>query len=101
MTEEICPICGLPKSLCVCKVIEKEAKVIKVYKLIRRFGKPVTIIEGLDKKAGKSVSKSLKRKLACGGTFKNGKVELQGDHVNRVKELLKEMGYEEEQIEVS
>ena len=99
MSEEICPRCGLPKSLCICKVIEREAKVIKVYRTTRRFGKTVTIIEGLDE-SGKSVSKKLKRKLACGGTFKNGRIELLGDHVARVKELLKEIGYEEEQIEV-
>ena len=101
MTEVICPKCGLPKSLCVCETIEREARVIKVYVESRRFGKPMTIVEGIDEKAGKNVAKQLKRKLACGGTFKNGRIELQGNHVARVKEILKEMGYEEEQIEVS
>jgi translation initiation factor 1 len=101
MVEEICSKCGLPKSLCACKVIEREAKAIKIYTTTRRFGKPITIIEGIDKKSGKSLSKQLKRKLACGGTFKDGKIELQGNHRIRAKELLKEMGYEEEQIEIS
>jgi len=101
MSEEICPTCGLPKSLCVCKVIEREAKVVKVYTVLRKFRKPVTIIEGIDKKSGKSVSKELKRKLACGGTWKEGKVELQGNHKARVKDLLVKMGYEEDQIEVA
>jgi len=101
MSEEVCPKCGLPKSLCVCKVIEREEKVIKIYKTTRRFGKPITIVEGIDKKSGKSLSKELKRKLACGGTFKEGRIELQGSHTTRTKELLKEMGYNEEQIEIS
>jgi len=101
MSEEICPTCGLPKSLCVCQVIEREAKLVKVYTVIRKFKKKMTIIEGIDKKSGKSVSKQLKRKLACGGTWKEGKVELQGDHRTRVKDLLVKMGYEEDQIEVA
>ena len=101
MSEEICPICGLPKSLCVCKVIEREAKPLKIYTIMRKFNKPITIVEGIDEKSGKSVSKELKRKLACGGTFKEGRIELQGDHRARVKELLVKMGYEGDQIEVA
>ena len=101
MSEEICPTCGLPKSLCVCKVIEREANVIKIYTVVRKFRKKMTIVEGKDKKNGKSVSKELKRKLACGGTFKEGKIELQGDHRTRVKDLLVQMGYEEDQIELA
>ncbi len=101
MSEEICPKCGLPKSLCVCQVIEREEKVIKVYVTTRRFGKPMTIVEGIDEKSGKSVSKRLKRKLACGGTFKKGRIELQGNHKNGVKKLLVNMGYNSEQIEIS
>jgi len=101
MSEEVCSKCGLPKSLCVCRVIEREAKVIKIYTTERRFGKLTTIIEGIDEKSAKSISKELKRKLACGGTFKEGRIELQGNHKERTKQLLKEMGYAEEQIEIS
>ena len=101
MSEEICPTCGLPKSLCACQVIEREAKVIKIYTVIRKFKKKMTIVEGIADKSGKAVSKELKRKLACGGTFKEGKIELQGEHKNRVKDLLVQMGYEEDQIEVA
>ena len=101
MIGDICPICGLPKELCTCKVIEREANKITVYLTKRRFNKPTTIIEGVDEKSGKSVSKELKRKLACGGTFKEGRVELQGDHRPKIKELLIKLGFDEEQIEVS
>jgi len=101
MSEEICPTCGLPKSLCVCKVIEREAKIVKIYTVMRKFKKSITIVEGIDEKSGKSVSKELKRKLACGGTFKEGRIELQGNHKSRVKDLLVKMGYEGDQIEVA
>jgi translation initiation factor 1 len=100
MSEETCPTCGLPKSLCVCKIIEREAKVVKIYTVMRKFNKPITIVEGIEEKSGKSVSKELKRKLACGGTFKEGRIELQGNHKVRVKDLLVKMGYEGDQIEV-
>jgi len=97
---EICPVCGLPKELCICGTIEKEEQRIKVYTTKRRFGKTVTIIEGIDKNNAKDVVKQLKRKLACGGTFKDGRIELQGDHKNKVKDLLVKLGYNDEQIEV-
>ena len=61
----------------------------------------MTIVEGLDKKTGKSVSKQLKRKLACGGTFKEGRIELQGNHLARMKQLLTDLGFDEKQIEIS
>ena len=101
MSEEICPTCGLPKALCACKFIERETKLIKIYTVLKKYRKPVTIVEGIEEKSGKSVSKELKRKLACGGTFKEGKIELQGNHKTRVKDLLVQMGYEEDQIEIS
>ena len=46
----------------------------------------------------------LKRKvhlIACGGTAKNGLVILQGDHLEKVVEFLKKMGYPKEVIKVS
>lgn len=98
---EICSRCGLPKDLCTCGFIEKEAIKIKIYVTRRRFGKAVTVIEGIDEKSGKEIVRKLKKSLACGGTFKNGNIELQGDHRARVKDLLIQSGYEKEQIEVS
>ena len=67
---------------------------------MRRFRKSITIIEGISENA-KDIAKQLKSKLACGGTIKEGHIELQGDHKNRVKDLLVKLGYSEEQIEVS
>jgi len=96
----ICPKCGLPLELCACRAIEKEAQKIKVFIEKRKFDKPITIIEGIEER-GKEIASQLKSKLACGGTFKNGHVELQGDHRTRLKGILVGLGYEEGQIEVS
>lgn len=98
---EVCPICGLPKELCICGTIAKEEAKIKVFVEKRRFGKKVTIVDGIEDKAKpKELTKKLKSKLACGGTFKNGKIELRGDHIRKMKQLLIEAGFPEEKIEV-
>ena len=44
--------------------------------------------------------KEFKRKLACGGTIKDNKIELQGDHREKVKEMLLKMNYNQDQIDV-
>lgn len=96
---EICPKCGLPKELCVCGVIAQEAQKIEVFIEKRKFGKTITVISGITDNA-KELASQLKSKLACGGTFKNGHIELQGNHKVRVKEILLKLGYSEEQIEI-
>ncbi len=96
---QICSKCGLPLDICVCKTIERESQKIKIFIEKRKFNKPITIIEGISGNE-KEITSKLKSKLGCGGTFKNGHIELQGDHRNRLKELLKSFGYKEEQIEI-
>lgn len=100
MAQQNCPKCGLPLELCACRLIEKEAHKIRVSVEKRKFNKPITIIEGITERA-KETSSQLKSRLACGGTFKNNHIELQGDHRNRIKDLLVKLGYEEDQIEIS
>jgi len=99
---EICPKCGLPKDLCVCETIAKENQVIKVYTTKRKFNKIYTIIKGINTKEidMKDLAKKLKGSFACGGTVKDGYIELQGDHKNKVKAVLVEMGFSPETIEV-
>lgn len=100
--QEVCKVCGLPKELCVCQEISREQQRISVYSMKRKFGKVVTIIEGLDEKQMnlKELTKDLKSKLACGGTSKEGRIELQGDHKTRVKEVLVRMGFSQDMIDV-
>ncbi|QQG39230.1 MAG: translation initiation factor [Candidatus Woesearchaeota archaeon] len=100
---EVCPKCGLPKALCVCETIAREEQVIKVSTIKRKFGKVTTLIEGLDEKSVniKEITKKLKEKFACGGTAKNGIIELQGDHKKKVKDELTKIGFAEETIKVN
>jgi translation initiation factor 1 len=60
----------------------------------------VTIIEGIGQESMKDIVKTLKSKLACGGTVKDNHVELQGDHRERVKEILTELGFSPEMIDL-
>ena len=96
-----CQTCGLPLDICTCRVIEREAHKIKVYTTTRKFGKPVTIVEGIDPKSGKSVATDLKRKLACGGSYKDNHIELQGNHLAKVKEILVKLGFDKELFEAN
>ena len=92
----------MPKELCVCEEIAREQQRINVYSIKRKFGKKVTIVEGIDEKQLdiKALTKTLKSKLACGGTAKEGRIELQGNHKVRVKEVLVEMGFSPEMIDM-
>jgi len=97
----VCPKCGLNKELCVCEALAKEKEKIRISGIRRRYGKFITIVEGLSKDVDtKSVLKELKTRLACGGTAKDGVIELQGNHKERVKEVLVKLGFSEDQIEV-
>ncbi|MCD6541967.1 MAG: stress response translation initiation inhibitor YciH, partial [Thermoplasmata archaeon] len=92
---EICPKCGLPKELGVCGEIAREQQVVEIKIDKRRYGKTMTIIEGINDKATdmKSLVSKLKSICASGGTVKDGKIELQGDHREKVKKYLEELGY--------
>ncbi len=100
--EEICPVCGLPKSICACKVISREQQKVRIKLETRKWGRPVTIIEGLDngKEDLHKLAKKLKAACASGGTVKNNVIILQGDHRQKVKEILLSIGLMDENIEV-
>ncbi|MBW2979992.1 stress response translation initiation inhibitor YciH [Candidatus Woesearchaeota archaeon] len=99
---EICTTCGLPKELCVCETIAKESQRIGVYLDKKKFGKVYTVIEGIDSKEidMKDLTKKLKSKFACGGTTKEGRIELQGDHKQKVKDVLIEAGFSADTIDI-
>ena len=68
----------------------------------RKWGKPVTVIQGLEK-TGRSIGEIahiLKSRLATGGTVKDSVIILQGDQRIRVKEELVEQGFPPSNIEV-
>lgn len=90
---------GLPSEADVFEEIAKSEQQIKVSVQTRRYGKKITVVEGFDKNVDvKATGKQLKAVLACGGTVKNGTIELQGNHRKRVKPLLVKLGFAEEAI---
>ena len=99
---EVCPTCGLPKVLCVCETIAQAEQQITVRVVKRRFGKLTTTVEGLDEKTIdlKDLAKKLKNKFACGGTAKNGVIELQGNHADKMRDELVKLGFSADQIVV-
>lgn len=99
---EVCAVCGLVKELCVCETIAKESQKILVYTERKKFNKNYTVVEGIDEKeiALKDLAKRLKSELACGGTTKEGKIELQGEHKQKVKKILIDYGFTPNTIEL-
>ena len=99
---EIDPITGLPKELGAWETITKEGQTIRVYLEKKKFKKFSTMIDGIDEKEVnlKDLAKRLKEQFACGGTAKDGKIELQGDHKSKVKQYLVKMGFPPDTIEV-
>lgn len=98
---EICPVCGLLKELCVCETIAKESQKISVYIERKKFNKNYTIVEGIDAKEIdlKDLARKLKSELACGGTIKDGKIELQGEHKQKAKKMLIDYGFAPNSVE--
>ncbi|RME77647.1 translation initiation factor [Candidatus Woesearchaeota archaeon] len=97
---EIDPLTGLPKELGAWEDITKESQTIEVYIERRKFGKKYTIISGIDAKDINldDIAKKLKNKLACGGSAKNGMIELQGDHKAKMRKALESLGFAPESI---
>src|SRR3989344_8354177 len=99
---EIDPLTGLPKELGVWENLAKSEQRIKVKEEKRKFGKMITVIEGINRKEVdlKEVAKTLKSKFACGGTVKGNSVELQGTHASKVKSELIKLGFDPASIEI-
>jgi len=58
-----------------------------------RRGKTVTIVSGLPPDALDAVAGELKRLCGAGGAVKDGAVEIQGDHRERIAEKLRSAGH--------
>lgn len=69
---------------------------------VRKYGKKNTVIDGIDSKKNKlnELATTLKAKCACGGTAKDQKIMLQGDHREVVREILINLGFPQDNIEV-
>ena len=60
-----------------------------------RHGKTVTVIHGLPERGPALAARlsELKRLCGAGGTVKDGLLEIQGDHRERLAERLRALGY--------
>jgi len=97
---EIDPKTGLPLGAIEWEDLAKSSQRIKITTDKKRYGKIVTVVSGFDKGIDvKKTAKALKNELACGGTYKNGIIELQGNHVKKIKPALIKLGFEETSIQ--
>lgn len=95
-----CERCEKPRAQCrcprdahgsLCLPADQPARVRRE----KRHGKVVTVVTGLDAAATdlNAMLKSLKTSLGVGGAVKDGSLELQGDHQDRLVAHLKSLGY--------
>lgn len=94
----MCPACRRPLDACACKA--KPGNIGKGDGIVRvshegRGGKAVTVVRGvpLDAAGLADLGKRLRAACGSGGTLKDGVLEVQGDHVERVMTLLKAQGW--------
>lgn len=96
----MCPGCRQPVAQCTCKQAARAAPagdgIVRVQRETKgRGGKAVTVVRGvaLDADALAALGKQLKAACGSGGTVKDGVIEVQGDHVERIMALLREQGH--------
>lgn len=95
----MCPACRQPVAQCRCTQASGVPAGDGAVRISRetggRGGKAVTVIRGLAlaPKELAELGKQLRTSCGSGGTVKNGVIEVQGDHADRVVELLKAKGH--------
>ena len=96
----ICPTCGWPADNCQCSRAREAPVPQRIVAKLRmekkgRGGKTVTVVDGLPRNAEflTELCTVLKKSCGTGGTVADGAVELQGDHRDRLRDLLTARGY--------
>ncbi len=95
----MCPGCRRALATCLCKTPPKPAAgdgIVRVGRETKgRGGKAVTLVRGLplDADALAALGKRLRAACGAGGTVKDGVLEVQGEHVERVIALLVQQGW--------
>lgn len=90
----MCPRCRRPVSQCACGKANPSLVAGGPVRVSRetkgRNGKNVTVVRGvpLDDAGLSALGKELKAACGSGGTVKDGAIEVQGDHCDRIVELL-------------
>ncbi|WP_020676985.1 translation initiation factor Sui1 [Geopsychrobacter electrodiphilus] len=92
-----CPRCGKALKKCSCQASPKKSEgPVRVERQTRgRKGKGVSLISGLPLAEAqlKDLAKELKQRCGCGGTVKNGIIEIQTDQRDLLIEELLKKGY--------
>lgn len=93
-----CERCGQLEADCACPPPELERippgeQTAKLAVEKRAKGKLATVVRGLDEGDLAELLTRLKDALGAGGTVKEGAIEIQGRHLERTGELLRQFGY--------
>jgi len=93
-----CPDCGQPVGACICQqnLIPAGDGIARVRRETKgRGGKTVTTVSGvpLAEEPLKELAAALKRRCGCGGSLKDGVIEIQGDHVELLLDELGKRGF--------
>ncbi len=92
---------ALAQCACKAKAAPLGDGVVKVSRQTKgRGGKCVTLVSGLalDPDALAVLGKQLRTACGCGGTSKDGIIEVQGDHCDKVMEALRKQGYQPKRV---
>jgi translation initiation factor 1 len=94
--DDLSSVTGLPEELGIEEDLGRTEQRITIRTEKRRYDKPVTVVAGLDPNdvdVG-DLASELKSKVASGGTVNDDdEIELQGDHRDRVREILTDEGF--------
>lgn len=96
---DTCPRCGQPYKHCRCNQsgsasTKKSDGIVRVMRdRKQRGGKTVTVVTGLPAEALTLLAQQLKKLCGSGGTVKDGNIEIQGDHCDKVMAKLTDQGY--------
>jgi translation initiation factor 1 len=96
----ICPACNKPITGCLCNRKKSAIAGDGIVRIGRetkgRKGKGVTIISGVpvDSSSLVELGKELKKRCGSGGTVKEGIIEIQGDHRDKIFEELQKRGWQ-------
>ena len=94
-----CPTCGQLYKQCRCDMPSTSKKSDGIVRVRRERkghgGKTVTVIDGVIGGEAEltTLAQQLKKLCGSGGTVKNGNIEIQGDHCEKVMAKLTELGY--------
>lgn len=96
----MCPDCRMAVTACTCAqqetIVAGDGIVRLRHETKGRKGKGVTVISGVPLAASalQQLGKQLKARCGCGGTVKDGVIEIQGEHVALLMAELQQRGWQ-------